>query len=74
MENIIKPREKETSSYRIRKMFGINGNKENFQNSVDLLSSFSNGVMTRELLSYRRQAELTKDEAITLIRHSTRPL
>ena len=74
MENIIKPKEKEVPSDRTRKFFGIIRNKEKFQNPVEAPLAFSTSKMTKELLNYKKQAELTRDKAIMQSRCLTRPL
>lgn len=74
MEKIIKPKEKEESSDRTRKIFGIIKNKVTFRNSVEASLAFSTGEMINELLNHKRQAELTRDMAIMQSHCSTRLL
>lgn len=74
MKEVIKPKEKEVSSDRARKIFGIIKNRENFQNSVEMSLEFSTHGMTKELLEYERQTDLVRDKAILQNRHMTRLL
>jgi len=57
-----------------RKIFGIIRNKENFQNSVEVSSTFSAEAMAKTFLGYERQEELVRDMAIVQSRCLTRLL
>jgi len=74
MKSMIKPKEKEVFSDRTRKTFGIVRNKESLQNPVEASLAFSSGEVAKELLNYKRQADLKRDKAILQSRCLTRLL
>jgi hypothetical protein len=71
MTNIIKSKEKEASLNGTEKIFGIIRRRENFQHIASLSSL---NEMTKKLLNYKKQTDLTKDKAITQTRFLTRLL
>jgi hypothetical protein len=74
MENIIKPKEKEVSSDRTGKIFGIIRKKENFQNSLETSLTFSTSEMTKELRNYEIETDLIRAKALAQTRCLTKLL
>ena len=64
MENIIKPKEKETPPEKTGKIFGIIRKKESLQNSMETSLTLSTSEMTKDLQNYEIEAELVKAKAL----------
>jgi len=74
MENVVKPKEKEVTSNRTRKIFSMIKNKENPQNLIEASLTLSTSEMAKTLLNYRREEELARDKSIMQSRFLTRLL